>query len=85
MRLNTAARFTLQWHEFVVTYLSRHFQCRRQVETIPLCKIEFTLPRIVRSRGECTVAVLSMNKHGFSRLDVLMGFSRVVCVSVKLA
>jgi hypothetical protein len=36
----------------------------------PLYKIEVTLPRVVGSRG-CTVAVLSISKREFSRLDVL--------------
>jgi hypothetical protein len=34
----------------------------------PLCKIEVTLPRVQGSRG-CIVAVLSMSKQEFSRLN----------------
>src|SRR5215469_1182294 len=37
----------------------------------PLCKIEVTLPRVVGARG-CAVAVLSMSKQEFSRLEVLL-------------
>ena len=55
--------------------------CKRNIEMTPLCKVEVTLPRVLGSRG-CAVAVLSMSKQEFSRLDVLFGFSRVVCVSV---
>ena len=37
----------------------------------PLCKIEVTHPRVLGSR-EVRVAVLSMSKQEFSRLDVLL-------------
>jgi hypothetical protein len=37
----------------------------------PLCRIEVTLPRVLGSRG-WTVAVLSMSKQEFSRLEVLL-------------
>ena len=37
----------------------------------PLCKIEVTHPRVL-GPGRCAVAVLSMSKQEFSRLDVLL-------------
>ena len=45
--------------------------CRRRIKMSPFCKIEATLPRVLGSRG-CTVAVLSMSKQEFSRLEVLL-------------
>jgi hypothetical protein len=47
------------------------FDCHRNIEMTPLCNIDVTLPRVLRSRG-CTLAVLSMSKQEFSRLDVLL-------------
>jgi hypothetical protein len=45
--------------------------CRRNIEMTPLCKIEVTHPRVLGSR-EVAVAVVSMSKQEFNRLDVLL-------------
>src|ERR1700688_4159933 len=45
--------------------------CKSNIEMAPLCKIEMTLPR-VWGPGRCVMAVLSMSKQEFSRLDVLL-------------
>src|ERR1700736_1517283 len=47
------------------------FDCKRNIEMTPLCKIEVTHLRVLGS-GRCAVAVLSMSKQEFSRLDVLL-------------
>jgi hypothetical protein len=44
--------------------------CKRNIEMTPLCKIEVTHPRW--GPGRCAVAVVSMSKQEFSRLDVLL-------------
>src|SRR6516225_7574275 len=55
-----------------VTFLScADIPCRRPIKMSPLCKVEVTLPRVMGS-GACAVAVLSMSKQEFSRLDVLL-------------
>ena len=45
--------------------------CKRNIEMTPLCKIEVTPPGFW-GPGRCAVAVLSMSKQEFSRLDVLL-------------
>jgi DNA invertase Pin-like site-specific DNA recombinase len=45
--------------------------CKRNIEMTPLCNIEVTLPRVL-GPGRCAVAVVSMSKQEFSRLEVLL-------------
>jgi hypothetical protein len=46
--------------------LLRKVDAVRHIEMIPLCHIEVTLPRVLRSGG-CTVAVLPVSKRGWQR------------------
>ena len=46
-------------------------ECRSNMEMIPLSKMEVTLPRVL-SPARCAVAVVSMSKQEFARLEVLL-------------
>jgi len=49
----------------------RHDECKRNIEMTPLCKIEVTHPGFW-GPGRCAVAMVSMSKREFNRLDVLL-------------